>query len=103
MPTTITEPERRALKRMAHSLKVIVRTGNAGLTPAVLAEAAQALKHHELMKLRVIASEREARDVAITELCEALGAVLVQRVGHVATIYRPRAKDSKIKPLLNIS
>lgn len=103
MPTVITESERRALKRMAHSLKIIVRTGNAGVTPAVIAEAAQALKHHELMKVRIIAGEREARDLAIRELCEALDAALVQRIGHVATIYRPRAKDSRIKPLLKIS
>ena len=99
MPTTITEAERRALKRMAHALKVVVRTGNAGVTPAVIAEADQALAHHELMKVRVLAAERQERDAEIARLCEALGAALVQRIGHIATIYRPREKDSRIRPI----
>jgi RNA-binding protein len=100
MSTSITEAERRALKRLAHPLEVIVRTGNAGLTDAVIAETDKALHHHELMKVRVLAGDRDARDAMIAQLCQSLGAVLVQRVGHVATIYRPRPKDSKIKALL---
>ncbi len=100
MPTTITEAERRALKRLAHHREVVVRTGNAGLTDAVVAEAGRALAHHELMKVRVLAGEREDRDAMIQQLCESLGAALVQRVGHVATLYRPRDRDSRILPLL---
>ena len=100
MPTAITEAERRALKRLAHPLEVVVRTGNAGLTEAVIAEADKALKHHELMKLRVLAGKRGDRDSMIEKLCETLGAALVQRVGHVATIYRPRSRDSRIQVLL---
>lgn len=99
MATTITEAERRTLKRMAHALKVVVRTGNAGVTPAVIAEADKTLTHHELMKVRVLAADRKVRDAEIARLCEALGAVLVQRVGHIATIYRPREKDSRIRPI----
>jgi RNA-binding protein len=100
MPTTITEAERRALKRLAHHLEVVVRTGSAGLTDAVIAEAGRALAHHELMKVRVLAGEREDRDAMIRQLCETLGAALVQRVGHVATLYRPRDKDSRIGALI---
>lgn len=100
MPSTLTEANRRALKKMAHHLDVVVRTGSAGLTEAVITEASHALKHHELMKVRVLAGEREDRDAMIDELCKSLDAVLVQRVGHVATIYRPRDRDSRIKPLL---
>jgi RNA-binding protein len=100
MPTTITETERRALKRLAHPLKVVVRTGNAGLSDAVIAETDKALRHHELLKIRVLAGEREDRDAMVTKLCTVLEAALVQRIGHVATIYRPRAKDSRIKEIL---
>lgn len=100
MPTTITEIERRALKRLAHPLKVVVRTGNAGLSDAVIAEADKALRHHELLKIRVLAGEREDRDAMVTQLCTKLEAALVQRIGHVATIYRPHAKDSRIKEML---
>lgn len=100
MSTSITEAERRALKRLAHHLDVVVRTGDAGVTPAVVAEAGKALEHHELMKVRVLAADRETREAMITSLCQALDAALVQRVGHVAIIYRPRSRDSRIKALL---
>jgi RNA-binding protein len=100
MPDNLTGAERRALKRLAHHLEVVVRTGNAGVTDAVIAEADQALTHHELMKVRVLAAERKDRDAMIEELCKRLGAALVQRIGHVATIYRPRDKNSRIKPLI---
>jgi RNA-binding protein len=101
--TSISEAERRTLKRMAHHLKVVVRSGSAGITEAVIREAGLALGHHELMKIRVLAAEREDRDAMIAQLCQALNAALVQRVGHVATIYRPRDKNSRIKPLLKPS
>lgn len=101
MPTSITEAERRALKRLAHHLEVVVRTGNAGLTPAVINETEAALAHHELLKVRVLASDRDERDTLMQELCKTLGAALVQRVGHVATIYRPDPRNSRIKALLN--
>lgn len=100
MTTTITQAERRALKRLAHALDVVVRTGNAGLTDAVVAETDKALTHHELLKVRILAGERADRDAMMQKLCDQLGAALVQRVGHVATIFRPRSKDSRIKELL---
>lgn len=64
------------------------------------------LKHHELMKIRVPAEDRDVRDAIIAEICTRLGAKLVQRVGHVALLYRPRppeereqAKSATARPL----
>ena len=94
-PPPLDEPQKKALRRLAHTLKPVVMVGQAGVTPAVLAEADQALEHHELIKIRV-RLEREARNAAVQHLCRATGAALVQRIGNVATLYRPNPERPRI-------
>ena len=79
---------RQQLKAQAHALKPVVLTGQAGISSAVLAEIDGALEHHELIKVRINAADRDARRAAAIHICDALNAQLVQQVGHVATIYR---------------
>lgn len=95
----LTEPQKKHLRRLAHPRKVIVQTGNAGLSDAVIKEIDHALEHHELVKIRVVMDDRKARDAAISTACATLGAELVQRIGHVATLYRanPDKKEDQIK------
>ena len=94
----LTEPQKKHLRRLAHPRKVIVQTGNAGLSDAVLREVELALEHHELVKIRVVMDDRKARDAAIAAACATLNAELVQRIGHVATLFRPNPrKEDAIK------
>jgi RNA-binding protein len=86
----LSEKQARFLRGKAHPLKPIIRIGNAGLTPAVSAEAVRALHDHELVKVKVHGAEREQRDAWIAALCVATGSELVQRIGHVATLYKAR-------------
>lgn len=81
---------RRALKKRAHQLKPIVRSGAAGLTRAVTAEIDRALWDHELVKIRLACATRGDRHDEITALCDELAAAFVQQIGHTATLYRPR-------------
>jgi RNA-binding protein len=91
MPRTVslTEAQKRFLRRIAHTRKVIVQTGANGLTAPVLRELGLALDAHELVKARFVSGERSDRDAMIREACARLGAALVQRVGHVAVLWRP--------------
>jgi RNA-binding protein len=84
----LTEKLKRELRGRGHALKPVVTIGSAGLSPAVLRELELSLEHHELMKVKLAGADREARRILIGELCEALGAELVQAVGHIALIYR---------------
>lgn len=86
---TLSDSQRKHLRRLGHELKPVVLTGSAGVTAAVLAEIEGALAHHELIKVRVRAGDREAREAMIARICAETGAELVQRVGHVALVYRP--------------
>lgn len=88
----LTEKQKKHLRSLAHKLNPVVIVGQHGLTEPVLQELEPTLEHHELIKVRVNAGDREERDAMIREMCERTGAELVQRVGHVAVLYRPARK-----------
>jgi len=92
----LTEKQRRYLRGLAHPLKPVILIGNSGLTEAVVTETARALHDHELIKVRMSGAERTVRDAALASLAERTGSALVGRIGHVATLYRPRRELSKI-------
>jgi RNA-binding protein len=88
--------QRKFLKARGHGLKPVVMIGNAGLTEAVKLEADRALEAHELIKIRVLGDDRQAREAWFMELCEALGAAPVQHIGKLLLLYRP-AKQPKLQ------
>lgn len=69
--------------------------GDAGLSEGVLRELDLTIEHHELIKVKVKAADRDERETLIRAMCESANAELVQRIGHVAVIYR-RAKQPRI-------
>lgn len=93
---TLSEKQRKHLRTLGHALKPVVMIGAKGLTESVLQELDQSIEHHELMKIRVSVGDRDARDAVIAEVCERSGAELVQRVGNIALLFRPRRKNSAI-------
>ena len=64
--------------------------GEAGLTRAVLGEMDLALKSHELIKVRVLGDDRRHRKSLIGDICDALAAHPVQRIGKILVLFRPR-------------
>jgi len=96
MPAPLTPAQKRHLRALAHPLKPVVLLGAKGLTGPVVAEVDGALEHHELIKVKIAAEDREARDAAIAELARRCGAELVQRVGHTATLYRRNSEKPQI-------
>jgi RNA-binding protein len=95
---TLTVLQRQNLKARAHALKPTVMIGNAGLTATVLAEIARALKSHELIKIRVMNDDREARDAMLKEICAQLNAAAVQRIGKILVVYQPQEDVPEKKP-----
>jgi RNA-binding protein len=96
MPKVIKERQKRFLRSLGHSLRPVLMVGHAGVTAAVVREAEVALDAHELIKARLRVGEREDREAAIAALIEATGATLVQRIGHVALLYRPHPERPRI-------
>ena len=94
---TLTPSQKRHLKALAHHRKPVVIIGNHGVTPGVSQEIDQALNHHELIKIRVNAEDRDARERMIEELCVGSDATLVQRIGHIAVLFRRNADKPRIE------
>lgn len=96
MRSEITPSRRRELRARAHGLNPTVIIGDAGLTPAVLAELNRAVEAHELIKIKVAGVPRDERDAMLEEICGALDAAPVQHIGRMLVIFRenPEAAES---------
>jgi RNA-binding protein len=94
MTTVLTAAQTRFLRGQAHDLKAMLQVGGKGITDALVAEIDLALEHHELIKVKVGAEDRDVRDAMIGDIAERTGAALVQRIGHTAILYRP-SKDKR--------
>ncbi len=88
----LTPEQRKFLKAQAHALKPVVMIGTQGLTEAVILEAERAIAAHELIKIRVLGDDRDARESYLAGLCEALGASPVQHIGKLLLVYKPAVK-----------
>ena len=89
---TLTDHQKRHLKKLGHSLKPVVTVGQGGLSAGVSAELEIALDHHELLKVKVNVGDREERDRIIDQMLRQTGAEPVQRIGNVAVMYRANPK-----------
>lgn len=94
MPTALTAAQNRFLRGQAHGLKAMLQVGGKGITESLVAEVDAALEHHELIKVKVGGDDRDARKAMIGTLAGRVDAALVQRIGHVAVLYRP-SKDRR--------
>jgi len=94
----LSEAHRRHLRKLAHHLKPVVIIGNAGLTENVLTEIDAALAHHELIKVKINATDKTERQSFIDKICEHTAADWVLSIGHIAAFYRPAEKPKIILP-----
>jgi RNA-binding protein len=92
----LSEKQLRFLRGRAHALRPVIQVGQKALTAGVVAETRRALQDHELIKLRIQAADRAARDALLAELVAAAEATLVTRIGHVAVLFKPNRKLSRI-------
>ncbi|MGL5221733.1 MAG: ribosome assembly RNA-binding protein YhbY, partial [Plesiomonas shigelloides] len=70
---TLTNKQKQHLKGLAHPLKPVVLLGANGLTEGVLAEIDNALNHHELIKVKVAAEERETKALIVDAIVRETG------------------------------
>jgi RNA-binding protein len=98
-----TNQDVKQLRAIGHKLKPVVTVAGKGLTETVLAELDRALNDHELIKVKLAAGSREARNAMAAQLCEQTGATLVQSIGNVVLLLRPSAKpDPKLSNLIKV-
>lgn len=95
MSLTLTSRQRAHLKARAHALEPLVQIGHSGVQDSVVAAVDTALTAHELIKVKINDAERDERVEIADTLSERTGAAIVQRVGKVVVLFRPRPEDDE--------
>jgi RNA-binding protein len=96
MPIALTNAQTRFLRGQAHGLKAMLQVGGKGISQTLVDEVVAALEHHELIKVKIAAEDRDAREALARELATRTEAALVQRIGHVVILYRPSIERRQI-------
>ncbi|MBC53143.1 MAG: ribosome assembly RNA-binding protein YhbY [Gammaproteobacteria bacterium] len=91
---TSTTLDTKKLRAIAHKLKPVVTISQKGLSETVCKEIDRALQQHELIKVKILAGDRDARKEAAEEICRISRAVCVQTIGNIAVLYRPADKPN---------
>ncbi|MGL5291163.1 MAG: ribosome assembly RNA-binding protein YhbY [Vibrionaceae bacterium] len=92
----LTTKQKQFLKGLAHDLKPVVLMGANGLVEAVLAEIDQALTHHELIKVKIAAEDRDTKVLIANAIVRETKAQQVQIIGKTLVLYRP-SEEQKIQ------
>lgn len=96
MTVALSNAQKRYLRGLALDLKPIILVGAKGISDNLVSELQLALEHHELVKVKIAAEDRETRDSWISDLVAKSDAGLVARIGNVAVLYRRRADKPMI-------
>ena len=91
----LTPAQRKVHRADAHHLDPVVMIGGDGLTPAVKKEADAALNAHGLIKVRIFADDRAAREAMFQTLADELNAAPVQHIGKLLVLWRPQPEREK--------
>ncbi|MCO5169435.1 MAG: YhbY family RNA-binding protein [Planctomycetes bacterium] len=91
-PPRLTTKQVSFLRSRAHGLEPQLKLGKHGDTAGLRKELEQALVRHELVKLRL----GKFVEVDVEVVADEVGAALVQKLGHVAVLYRP-AEPPRLK------
>ena len=92
---TLSIQERKRLRQIGHALNPVVMLGGQGLTESVVEEINRALNDHELIKVKIVAEDREARAALIEEIATVTEAQVVQTIGKIALLYKKAAKQNQ--------
>ena len=84
----LSSEQKKAYKRIGHHLKPVVIVSEQGITEGVQAELDRALNDHELIKIRITVSDREAKLALVDEICKTTGAEPVQVIGKMVILLR---------------
>jgi RNA-binding protein len=83
--------ELRELKAKAQRLKPLVKLGKEGLSESFLAGLDQALRDHELVKVKFDDFKDQKKELA-PALATRAGAQIIMRVGNVVVLFRRKAQ-----------
>jgi RNA-binding protein len=90
----LTTREKKLLKKLSHDLKPLIRIGKNGVTPATIANIDNALKDHELIKIKYL-EHKDQKKTLTRRITEETGSELINQIGNTATLYRESPNPEK--------
>ena len=88
--------QKKYLKGLAHRRKPVVLIGQNGLTDTVVSSTLQALRKHELIKIKFIDHKKKEQKKDILEaLSQQTQSDIVGLIGHVAIIFKSHPDPEK--------
>lgn len=86
--------QRQYLRGLAHGLAPVVQIGKHGVNADVAAQIDQALRDHELIKIRFNEFKEEKKDLS-AEIADRTGSELIGMIGNIAILYRENPEKTK--------
>ena len=81
-------------RALGHNLNPVVTISGNGVSEGVIEEINRALEDHELIKIKLMISDREIRQLAAREVCKKTRSELIQEIGKIALIFRAARQPS---------
>ena len=88
--------QRRQLRALGHHLAAVVMVGSDGVTEGVIGAVDQALKDHELIKVKIAEEDRDGRAASVLKLSQGTGSDVAQTLGRTVLLFKKKKKNSKI-------
>ena len=88
---TISNTAKKQYRTIGHDLHPIVTIAQKGLSENIRLELERALTDHELIKIKLVAADRDTKKALVAIICQEFKSECVQSIGNTALLYR-RAK-----------
>jgi RNA-binding protein len=95
---TLSGKQARHLRGLGHHLNPVVMIGKGELTPAILEAVEEALKTHELIKIKLQEGCLLDRREVAASLAQITGGAIAQVLGKTILLYRPGEKPQITLP-----
>lgn len=89
---TLTSKERKLLEKKAHAIEPIVIIGQNGVTPTVIMQVKNALKTHELLKVKFNEFKDERFELA-DQIAAETDSVKVRLIGNILILFKEKEEE----------
>lgn len=86
---SLTPPQRRFLKSLAHGLEPVMHVGREGVSDKVAGALDRAFANRELLKVQLLDGAESDKNEIAQQIACAAKACLVQLIGFRVVLYRP--------------
>lgn len=92
----MTSKQRAYLRGLANTIDAIFQIGKSGISDNQIQQLKDALEARELIKISVLETAPANAKILGEEIAKLTNSTLVQTIGSKITLYKKRAKNSKI-------